>query len=39
MAKSVNNNSGKVSFGVRKKGKAVKRLNKHKSTKPYNKQG
>lgn len=39
MAKSVNNNSRKVSFGRRKKGKAKKRLNKHSSTKQYRGQG
>lgn len=39
MAKTVNNNSRKISFGSRKKGKAKKRLNKHTSTKKYRGQG
>lgn len=29
----------KVTFGKKKTGKAVKHINKHKSSKPYRKQG
>jgi len=38
MAKQVQS-KGKVTFGVKKKGKAVKHPNKHSSTKDYHRQG
>jgi hypothetical protein len=37
--KKANNSPSKKTFGIRKVGKAVKRLNKHKSIKPYKGQG
>lgn len=38
MAKTVLGKS-KITFGKKKTGKAVKHINKHKSSKPYRKQG
>jgi hypothetical protein len=37
--KKTNNSPTKKTFGIRKAGKAVKRPNKHKSSKPYKGQG
>lgn len=39
MAKGKKELSGKISFGKKKRGVAVKKQNKHKSSKPYRGQG